>query len=168
MKICTFCGCKLDNNTRVCSSCGGNSFKYVCLNCNEEFDGLYCPSCGTRFDAVEKVCPNCSTRYFSDACPKCGNIIGNPYSYRTRYGRQSMATAALMLSIFGIVFFGMGWIFSIISLVMASRVNKSVPSDVKLAKTAKIISIVGLALNVLVVVFYVAVYIYGLLSGHIK
>ena len=173
MKICTFCGCKTDNDNKVCASCGGNKFKYVCLNCNEEYDGLNCPACGTRYNAVEKICPNCSTRYFSDACPKCGSVINNNNNtyngptYRSRYGRSyGLSVSALMLSIFGIIFFGMGTIFSIIALVMASKVDKNNPSEVKTANAAKIISIIGLAINGLVILFYIIFYIYAIASGH--
>ena len=178
MKICTFCGCKTDNDNKVCASCGGNTFRYVCLNCNEEFDGLYCPSCGTRYDAVEKICPNCSNKYFSEACPKCGTVINNNnayngpiYSgptynvptYRSRYGRSSgLSMSALILSIFGLIFLSMGAIFSIIALVMASKVDKNNPSEVKTAKAAKIISIIGLLINGLMILIYIIAYIYSI------
>lgn len=171
MKICTFCGCKTDNNNKVCASCGGNTFKYICQNCNEEFDGLYCPSCGTRFNAVEKICPNCSTKYFSDACPKCGTVMRNNqnggFTLKTRYGNSSMGVGAMILSVFGICFFGMGIIFSIVALVMASKVDKSNPSEMKVAKTAKIISIIGLAINGLIILFYLILIIIGLVTGSI-
>ncbi len=173
MKICTFCGCKTDNNNKVCASCGGNTFKYVCQNCNEEFDGLYCPSCGTRFNAVEKICPNCSTKYFSNACPKCGTIINsnntyNSSTYRSRYGRSfGPSISALMLSIFGLFFFGMGIIFSIVALVMASKVDKNNPSEVKTANVAKIMSIIGLVINGLVILFYLIMIIIGLATSSI-
>lgn len=165
MKICTFCGCKTDNSSKNCASCGGSTFKYVCLNCNEEFEGLYCPACGTRFNAVEKICPNCSTRYFSDACPKCGlkksDVPHNLYTRTTSYINNSAAgkngLIAFILAIMGIFFGFGGIIFGIIAIVMSTKADKDNPSDYRFAKTGKIIGIVDIAISVLTILLYIFV-----------
>ena len=73
MKICNFCGYRTDDNSvKTCASCGSKQFSYVCPNCSAEFEGKFCPTCGTKHDAVAKICPDCGEKYFSKSCPNCG------------------------------------------------------------------------------------------------
>lgn len=75
MKICEFCATENTDDAAHCSSCGGNSFKYKCNNCGNEFkEGNFCPRCGVRIGQKERVCPRCNTKYFSAACPTCGYL----------------------------------------------------------------------------------------------
>lgn len=72
MKVCIFCGCRVNNNASSCTGCGANQFVNLCPNCSSTFVGQFCSRCGTKFDAVPKSCPDCGTTYFSNACPACG------------------------------------------------------------------------------------------------
>lgn len=73
MKVCKFCGTENYNHVSVCSSCGGNEFKYKCDNCGTVYDeGKYCPKCGVKEGAKAKKCPICGAEYYSVACPDCG------------------------------------------------------------------------------------------------
>ncbi len=50
-----------------------------CPNCKQEFDGKFCPECGTKtVEVVEKMvkmCPNCKVETESKFCPECGAKI---------------------------------------------------------------------------------------------
>ena len=75
MKICKFCEVENENSAKICSSCGGNEFKYKCENCATVFEeGNYCPKCGIKAGAKAKRCPDCETEYYTAACPNCGYI----------------------------------------------------------------------------------------------
>ena len=75
MKVCKFCGTESQNNSTVCSACGGKSFENKCENCGTLFsEGNFCPKCGVKIGVIAKKCPNCGAEYFSVACPECGYI----------------------------------------------------------------------------------------------
>ncbi len=46
---------------------------HKCLNCNTEFEGKFCPECGTQWQE-EKTCPQCGTTLAGNAkfCTECG------------------------------------------------------------------------------------------------
>ncbi len=56
-----------------------------CCNCGAEFEGLFCPRCGTKFEK-EKVCPNCQA--VVDGSVKFCNYCGHSFA------EASTATAA--------------------------------------------------------------------------
>ena len=44
-----------------------------CPNCKQEFDGKFCPECGTKLiEKTQRVCPNCNIEVESKFCPECG------------------------------------------------------------------------------------------------
>ena len=44
-----------------------------CPNCKQEFDGKFCPECGTRLiEKTQRVCPKCNIEVDSNFCPECG------------------------------------------------------------------------------------------------
>lgn len=47
-----------------------------CKNCEKEFDGIFCPYCGTKAEETS-VCPACGARLDSDAkfCLQCGKPV---------------------------------------------------------------------------------------------
>ena len=47
-----------------------------CPNCKQEFDGKFCPECGTKLiEKTQRVCPNCNIEVESKFCPECGAKI---------------------------------------------------------------------------------------------
>ena len=57
-----------------------------CSNCGTEFEGSFCPECGTKEgidkskeetnpDKVYNKCKNCGTTYEGFFCPECGAKI---------------------------------------------------------------------------------------------
>ena len=160
MKVCTFCGCKTDDKSRTCSSCGSSAFMYVCPNCQNHFEGAYCPDCGTRFNAVAKTCPKCSNKYFSKACPNCGYIAGTRVNNGPSYGikrpsiRQDVsfnARFSLALGVLGM--FMMPIPLSIIAIVLASKELK-VNKNSSMARAGLVLGIVGVIFGVLMTVIY--------------
>ncbi len=162
MKVCTFCGCKTDDKSRTCASCGSSAFMYVCPNCQNHFEGAYCPDCGTRFNAIAKVCPNCSTKYFSKACPNCGHIVSSKpnVSYGSGYGgarssrfmnESANTRIAFVCAIMG--FMMMFFPLSIIAIIFASK-EKKAGNDSALNKCALILGIISLALGIFIFVLY--------------
>ena len=159
MKVCTFCGCKTDDKSRTCASCGSSAFMYVCPNCQNHFEGAYCPDCGTRFNAVAKTCPTCSTKYFSKACPNCGYIQSNSRSYRTGNNRPVTTSnltpnmrIALAFSILGL--FMLPIPFSVIALVMTRREKAAGNTSTTLTATA-VISVIGIAVGCFQIMFMI-------------
>ena len=44
-----------------------------CPNCKQEFDGKFCPECGTKLiEKTQRVCPKCNIEVDSNFCPECG------------------------------------------------------------------------------------------------
>lgn len=44
-----------------------------CPNCKQEFDGKFCPECGTKLiEKSMRMCPNCKVEVESKFCPECG------------------------------------------------------------------------------------------------
>ena len=44
-----------------------------CPNCKQEFDGKFCPECGTKLiEKTQRICPNCNIEVESKFCPECG------------------------------------------------------------------------------------------------
>ena len=44
-----------------------------CPNCKQEFDGKFCPECGTKLiEKTTRMCPNCKVEVESKFCPECG------------------------------------------------------------------------------------------------
>lgn len=84
MKVCQFCGMENEDSVTLCSSCGGNEFKYKCGNCGTVFEGgNFCPQCGVKVGSEAKKCPNCGTEYYSLACPNCGYTSNHHNSYQS-------------------------------------------------------------------------------------
>lgn len=52
MKICKNCGAENRDYHVYCIYCGGNEFVRRCASCGTEFEGNFCPNCGTRADAA--------------------------------------------------------------------------------------------------------------------
>lgn len=159
MKICTFCGCKTDDKNRTCASCGSSTFLNVCPNCQNHFEGAFCPDCGTRYNAVAKICPNCSTKYFSKACPNCGHIdrsTANPsYGSGTRAGVSGANTnvmAGFACGLFGVMMLPIP--LSIIAIVISSKEKKK-GNDTPLNKAAFVLGIFGLSIGVLFAFLYI-------------
>lgn len=165
MKICTFCGCKTDDKNKICASCGSSQFLYECPNCQNRFEGAFCPDCGTRFNAVAHTCPNCSTKYFSKACPNCGYIAGpSTYTPGSRYniafGNNSNASKlALIFGVLGI--FVIPIPFSIIAIVLSVRDKRENGNNNSFSKVGMVLGIVGLALACL----YLMMMFIGLFLG---
>ena len=162
MKVCTFCGCKTDDKSRTCSSCGSSAFMYVCPNCQNHFEGAYCPDCGTRFNAVAKICPKCSNKYFSKACPNCGHIIGvSPNPNSSYNGRPTLSNnlaaanpnsrVAFVCGILGL--FMLPIPLSIIAIVYANK-EKQKGDTSTINRSAMILGIMGLFMGVLMILVY--------------
>ena len=43
-----------------------------CANCGKEFEGNFCPQCGTPAQKTVIKCPNCGTEFKGNFCPQCG------------------------------------------------------------------------------------------------
>ena len=43
-----------------------------CSNCGMEFEGNFCPECGTPAQKTVIKCPNCGTEFKGNFCPQCG------------------------------------------------------------------------------------------------
>ena len=44
-----------------------------CPNCKQEFEGKFCPECGTKLiEKTQRICPNCNIEVDSKFCPECG------------------------------------------------------------------------------------------------
>ena len=130
MKICEYCGSECKDEERVCSACGGNSFKKKCPDCGTLFtEGDFCPACGVKFGAEGHVCPRCGTKFYKTLCPGCGYILGERYeSDQPRYNPRRK-TALWVL----------GWIFCFpVPLTILIVRSKSLP------KWAKIVLIAAL------------------------
>lgn len=56
-----------------------------CLNCGTEFEGKFCPECGSK-TAEEKVCPKCGRELYETArfCSECG------YSFEDERGTEEI------------------------------------------------------------------------------
>ena len=62
-----------------------------CKNCGTEFEGNFCPKCGTASEAP-KVCPKCNSQLYEGAryCSKCGyDLLGGA----SVYAKKSAPTA---------------------------------------------------------------------------
>lgn len=161
MKVCTFCGCKTDDKSRTCASCGSSAFMYVCPNCQNHFEGAYCPDCGTRFNAIPKTCPNCGTKYFSKACPNCGHIIGNNQNANRYNGRPTLNSyldasnqntrVAFVCGLLGL--FMLPIPLSIIAIIYANKEKKKGDNST-LNRSAMILGILGLFMGVLMIIVY--------------
>ena len=152
MKVCTFCGCKTDDKSRTCASCGSSTFMYVCPNCQNHFEGAYCPDCGTRFNAVAHTCPKCSTKYCSNACPECGYKAGDASasygSRRTYLGDLSISPNTRMAFIFSILGLSiMPFIFSPIALILTIKERKA-DNKSSLLTVSLALSIMGLVIAI--------------------
>ena len=53
MKICKNCGTENQESNAFCPACGGNAFMHRCAGCGAEFEGNFCPNCGTKADAEQ-------------------------------------------------------------------------------------------------------------------
>ena len=62
----------------------------VCKNCGREFEGTFCPSCGTKAEGALPVCPVCGAPHAAGDlfCPRCG------YDYRRPSASVPMAGTA--------------------------------------------------------------------------
>lgn len=43
-----------------------------CAKCGTQFEGNFCPNCGTPAAPIKNVCPSCGTVVKGNFCPKCG------------------------------------------------------------------------------------------------
>lgn len=48
-----------------------------CKNCGQEFEGNFCPNCGTKRDEV-RTCPNCGAEVSGNFCANCGQPMNKP------------------------------------------------------------------------------------------
>lgn len=72
MKICAFCGKKVETEG-TCPNCGGNGVEYKCDNCGTVYNkGEYCPKCGLKEGTSPRTCPNCGMEYYFESCTHCG------------------------------------------------------------------------------------------------
>lgn len=93
MKVCNFCGQRMQDHIMNCPSCGGSDFSSFCLNCGTVFNNSnYCPSCGVKAGQTGKSCPQCGKIYFSFACPDCGYTPN-----RTNAAPPSVATQTIYI-----------------------------------------------------------------------
>lgn len=49
----------------------------ICSNCENEFEGNFCPVCGTPAPKVN-VCSSCGTEFVGNFCPNCGQQVELP------------------------------------------------------------------------------------------
>ena len=68
-----------------------------CLKCGTEYEGLFCPECGTKAELstseqtenmIYNKCRNCGTEYEGAFCPECGTKAGEIQSEKTEYKSQ--------------------------------------------------------------------------------
>lgn len=54
-------------------------YMYKCTNCGSEFDGKFCPECGTK-RVDELICPDCGAKATAGArfCAECGHSFAQP------------------------------------------------------------------------------------------
>lgn len=72
MKVCKYCSeVNADSATR-CISCKSAEFINKCNNCDMDFEGGFCPSCGVKAGRRAKVCQDCGAEFYTNACPECG------------------------------------------------------------------------------------------------
>lgn len=75
---------------------------HKCLNCGQEFDGKFCPQCGTKWLDPE-ACPKCGAHHAADAkfcqecgarldgkvsCPRCGALMKEGSAYCAECGTR--------------------------------------------------------------------------------
>ena len=148
MKVCTFCGGRTENSTKVCSNCGSQQFLNICPNCSSEFSGSFCPTCGTRYDAPSHVCPKCNRKYYSKACPNCGYIQGSDRGSQYGYRKPSIldpdvnnrVRVAFFFSVFGL--FTLPIPLSIIAIYLGVK-EKKAGNTGPFVTTSIVVGIVG-------------------------
>lgn len=68
-----------------------------CSKCGTEYEGLFCPECGTKAElstseqtenTIYNKCRNCGTEYEGAFCPECGTKAGEIQSEKTEYKSQ--------------------------------------------------------------------------------
>lgn len=47
-----------------------------CEKCGNEFEGNFCPECGTASSDVKNICSGCGTEFEGNFCPNCGKPAG--------------------------------------------------------------------------------------------
>lgn len=72
MKICEYCGTKVEDNALQCHNCGSKDFENICINCGKTFTGGKCPACGVLVGEKPRNCHNCGKKTFEKVCPGCG------------------------------------------------------------------------------------------------
>lgn len=55
-----------------------------CSKCGHEFEGNFCPNCGTSSTPQEVHCLECGAGYIGDICPKCGMERGHTTKNRCK------------------------------------------------------------------------------------
>ncbi len=151
MKVCKFCSTKNQDSATVCSSCGGDDFKYECANCGTVFEeGNFCPKCGVKAGAKAKKCPNCGAEYYSVACPDCGctNNTGKTTVVYVNTSNQLVKKRKTWLWILGWIF-----IFPVPLTILMIR-NQSLNKRVK-------ISIISIAC-----ILYISIAVVGALGNN--
>ncbi len=66
-----------------------------CTKCGTEYEGNFCPNCGTASDAP-KVCPRCSAELHKDQrfCSNCGyDLLGESSEYKAKQAKGDAALA---------------------------------------------------------------------------
>ena len=115
---------------------------------------MYCTNCGMQLLDTDNVCPACGKRVEGK----------NNQTVKPKSENDGMALAALIFSIIGL--FSPEFVFTVLGLVFSIIVLKKEPENSK-AKTAKVISVVSIALTIALWLVVIIAYImgFGLLFG---
>lgn len=96
---------------------------HKCSRCGQEFEGPYCPNCGTQWQDI-KTCPVCGARLLSRVrfCPDCGYSFVNGMPYPQNYTQAQTQTQSLTENKSGSKNVG-AWIKSHLKIVIPSIIG---------------------------------------------
>ena len=93
-----------------------------CTNCGREFEGTFCPDCGTKAAAQDR-CPVCGAQHTEDEqfCPNCGYSFTGTSAQANKERRKRPKKPALLLPLSSIVpiVCGIAVIFSLFSFFVS-------------------------------------------------